>query len=240
MTEGPETTSALVASARQLLQSAADKSQQIEEIALTDLISRYLDALSTGKTLELDEAGEFVLLAARLMVLKSEHLLPHETVSDRDDEPEGRSRSILIDRVAIASGASFLHDRYGHESFAPLPHPYTVERPIEPRSPSLLTRTWAQMQKRSGETVRHVVAPAFVRLEVAVSTIIRNLRSGQKVRLGRLLRDASRQDAVMHFLAVLELVRIGQARAEQPGLFADIVIERNQPAGDEDLETRAG
>jgi chromatin segregation and condensation protein Rec8/ScpA/Scc1 (kleisin family) len=95
------------------------------------------------------------------------------------------------------------------------------------------------MQKRSGKAVRRVAAPAFVRLEVAVSTIIRHLRSGRPVRLGRLLRGATRQDAVMHFLAVLELVRRRQATAEQPDLFADIMIERSQQAG-EDVASRAG
>jgi chromatin segregation and condensation protein Rec8/ScpA/Scc1 (kleisin family) len=191
------------------------------------------------RSIDLEEVGEFLQLTSKLILLKSEHLLPHETAEVQDEEIAERVRPALMDRADIAVGASYLAERHGQESFAPLPHPYTVERPVEPRPASLLSRTWEQMQKRSGDAVLRVAAPAFLRLEVAVSTIIRNLRSGRSVRLGLLLRHASRQDAVMHFLAVLELVRRRQATAEQQGLFEDIVIERAEPVED-DLASRAG
>jgi segregation and condensation protein A len=213
--------------------------QPLQDIALSDLTTGYLTVIAGTEGLDLDEVGEFMQLAARLILLKSEQLLPGEDTCEPDETLDDHARPILIDRSGISAGTAYLLERFGHETFAPLPHAYTVERPIEPRPASLLSRTWDQMHKRSGEVVRRVAAPGFVHLEVAVSTLIRHLRSGRTIRLGRLLRDANREDAVMHFLAVLELVRRRQATAEQPGLFEDIVIKRAGETG-ENLESRAG
>lgn len=239
MTAHPGTASTAITPVREIAQTVAGHEQHIETVALSRMTATYLDSLGCRDAINLDEVGEFLQLAAGLMLLKSEGLLPHDPGNTCHEETGDRPRPILLDRVDIVAGASYLGKRFGQESFAPFPHAYTVERPVEPRPSSLLSRTWEQMQKRSGEVILRVAAPAFVRLEVAVSTIIRNLRSGRSVRLNRLLRGASRQDAVMHFLAVLELIRRRQATADQPGLFADIVIERAQRAG-EDVASRAG
>jgi chromatin segregation and condensation protein Rec8/ScpA/Scc1 (kleisin family) len=86
------------------------------------------------------------------------------------------------------------------------------------------------MQGRWQEPAKRVAVHSFVRLEATVSALIRRLHSGAKISLHLLLHGATKEDAVVHFVAVLELVRRRQAEATQTDLFGDITVEFRERA----------
>jgi len=208
-----------------------------EDIPVACVTRQFADYLVESQDVDLDAAGDFLRAAARLLLMKSEGLLPQPQPAVEHEGPE-KALEAIIDRDGLYFAVRRLAERQGLESFGPERRESPVEPRFEPRPPRLLLRAWAELQKRQAAARVRVSTPAFVRLEVALSRLLRRLQSRPAVSLGRVLGEASRQDAVVHFLAVLELVRRGQARASQRELFDDITIERVE--GGREPASRAG
>ena len=205
-----------------LLTMVAQRKLAADQVPVADVTEQFLSHLTGSGELDLALAGELIAASARLMASKSAYLLLEPL--DEDDEPAGR----VIDeaqRLAYREAGAFLAGREGDESVAPPVPPLAIERRPQPRSTQLLWRAWRAMSERVSAPTRRLAVPAFVRLEVAVSRVIRALHSGSAVVFRQLVRGSSRQDTVVHFVAVLELLRQGRIRAEQPDLFGDITVQ---------------
>lgn len=196
----------------------------VGELPLAELTAQFAAHLAAVPEPDLDETGEFLRAAARLLLLKSAMLLP-QLVEETEVE-EGPSPARYGPSGVIPEAVAELAVRQGAESFPPLPRALLIERPVEPFSALLLRRAWSQMESRRGPEAMPVSAPPFVRLEVALSRLIRRLAGGAAISFRSLLRGVNRNDAVVHFLALLELIRRRQASVSQTGLFEDIAIER--------------
>jgi chromatin segregation and condensation protein Rec8/ScpA/Scc1 (kleisin family) len=162
------------------------------------------------------------------MLLKSAALLV-SPVQDEDGEVErekddGLSR--LLDPVQQV--AATLRETEGYEAFPGAGRSRDIQRRVEPRSALALVRTWEAMRRGGSTRSARLSVPGFVRLETAVSGIIRRLRATGRTTLRHMLQRADRMEAVTHFLAVLELVRQRQIRTSQTAPFGDITLEWSQ------------
>jgi segregation and condensation protein A len=194
------------------------------EVPVADITKQFLTHMTEGEHLNLNLAGELVAASARLMAMKSAQLLIQPegeegegTLDDRAFDPKQR------DRYRDAVGCLFLIE--GKESFLPFTPPVEMERRSVSQSTNLLLRAWQDMHTRITAPERRLTVPGFVRLEVAVSGLIRALRSGSKMLFLQLVRGHSRNDTVVHFMALLELARQKRVRTEQEELFADITVQ---------------
>jgi chromatin segregation and condensation protein Rec8/ScpA/Scc1 (kleisin family) len=173
---------------------------------------------------DLEETGRLVAVVARIMLRKSAQLLVRP-VDEEADAAEKVARRQTMDREALGIAVGILAGSEGQESFAPVATPHLVDRPLEPRSSAALPRAWSELWIRAARAKTRVTIPAFVRLETAVSGLVRRLRVQGRISFGRLLDGADRNEAVVHFLAVLELVRRRQATTAQAEIFGDILVE---------------
>lgn len=203
------------------------------QLPLTDITRQFSGYMESAETLDLAAVADFVSTVARLMLWKSRALLQEEETVAEDDaipaEQRGRDEELI-------AGAHLLRMREGTEMFSAPPR--EMEKPREPYAPSLLHRAWSDIEERTHSAAVDVAVPAFVRLEVALSRIVRGLRSQGRLRFTRLLRGSSRGDVVMHFLALLELIRRGEAIVEQSQPFGDIECAPSRQ--DEPLASRIG
>jgi segregation and condensation protein A len=194
-----------------------------DEVPVADVTRQFLVHMNESEYLDLDRAGDLMAVSARLMLMKSSQLLTQPDFDEGGDErvdsvfdPSPRQRF----QVAIDS----LSGREGGESFTPFTAQIEIERRFEPRSPNLLVRAWNEMIPRAGTPDRRVTVPGFVRLEVAVSGLIRAFRSTRTLVFRQLIQGCNRNDTVVHFMAMLELVRQRRLRAEQGELFSEITM----------------
>jgi segregation and condensation protein A len=216
----------------ELAMLVAQKKLAVEDLPLSQMAAQLASHVHGEAYLDLDEVGTLMSVTAGLLLSKSARLLVQPMPAEEEDvTPFGSQR--ITDRIVFAHAAAILADREGLESFAPLAIPNLVERPVQPRSPAMLARAWADMQQRAASGRVRVAVPAFVRLETAVSRLIRRLRSHGWVSFASLLRGSNRQDAVVHFIAVLELVRQRQASVVQAMPYEDIRIEYTGRVADE-------
>jgi segregation and condensation protein A len=216
-----------------LLRLVSQRKISTGDIAVSDLTAQFRAFMDTPDAPDLDETGAFVSASARILAIKSADLLL--TDDDEDDEPEIRVRT--PDEILKAAAVG-LRAREGLESFAPSVPAFSPFPLPAPHSPALLVRAWHGLDHRTRSRIKRLTVPGFVQLEVALSGLIRRLRTNVRVSLSTLLHGESRNNAVVHFVALLELVRRGRARAEQDELGGEITVEWIEDA--RDASERAG
>ena len=197
----------------------------LDEVPLHDITQRFTEHLEAGRDGDLDATGEFVAIVARLMLQKSQALLPGPTWAEdeREEALVGDKPTFLPNMREIVDG---LGARQGMESYPALAPSPIAQRKLEPWTAGLLHRALQEIQTRQGPRKLELAAAPFIRLEVALSRLLRHLRQGRPLSLRAILGRSNRREVVVHFLAVLELVRRRQVVARQNKLFDDIRVER--------------
>lgn len=215
----------------------ASRQLALDQLQLAEIPAQFLAATRRQEEIDLDVAGEVLASVARLMFMKSVQLLA-QPVQETTDAEDGPPRHRTGDAGPVRAAALRLGELQGRESFPAPGRLDLVPRRTESRSPGLLLDAWRSIAERDARGVVRAVVPAFVKLEVAMSRMLRGLRGRGTLSFLGLVKGANRRDAVVHFLAALELVRRGQAVARQSGLFSDIALEWAEDAAER--QSRAG
>ncbi len=200
------------------------------EVPVAEVTRQCLSHLVQESTLDLELAGELMAASARLMVMKSSDLLAMPIHQEDDDLEAGSSDKSAL--VPFSDSISLLHEYQGRESFPLSGPPVGLAPRLEPRPSRLLLSAWSTMASRAGAARARlaVQAPSFIRLEAAISGLIRRLSQMPALSFFQMVRDSSRGDVVVHFLAVLELTRLSKIHTRQASLFGDIHVERTENA----------
>lgn len=95
-----------------LLHLVREQEVEIHEVRLLDVVSGYFEHLNTLKELNIEVAGEYMVIAATLMAIKSRSLLPREEVELEDDlDPEDELIQRLLEYRRFKGAADDLEDR---------------------------------------------------------------------------------------------------------------------------------
>jgi len=207
----------------------------IYDISLERITKQYLDYLQAFKELQIDIAGEFIVMAANLIYLKSRSLLPLDQQPPEEDVDEDDPRWDLIRQLIeykkFKEAAVQLHDRALEQegiftrdggsaplSDAPLPlHEVGIFQ---------LIHAFQEAIKRvdARENLGEIFAERFS-VSDKIEKILQLVSEGQAVRFSDLFAQAaSRVEIVVTFLALLELIRLNQVRALQRKMFDEIEI----------------
>ncbi len=202
----------------------------ITDIPISAITEQYLQYLDLMRELRLDVAGEFLVMAATLMLIKSRMLLPSD---EEDEEEEADPRHELVQQLLE-------YQRYREAALAlaerPLLHRDVFVRPpdaaLEPEPVPLQVGLWdlvealQRLLSRRTPAPRHTVELEPVSLRKCAEQLLLHLRSRRRVRFEELFdADSSRLQIVATFLALLELVRLGAVAALQEHWQAPIEIE---------------
>ena len=204
--------------------------------AITD---QYLVHLESIQFQDLETAGAFMVLAATLIYLKSKLLLPPgEGVEELLDEEGELLREELEERLReyarVKALGLWLAAREAEQallfgrSWSELPS--AEEIPLEDLSLHLLERAYRRLLQSAGRPALRDVEPNPLSVLERMGEILSLLRHTWSLLFSSLVgSERVRSELVVTLLALLELVRLGQARARQGELFGEIVIERSSP-----------
>jgi segregation and condensation protein A len=194
----------------------------------------YLAELSSREIPDPEEMAEFLWMAARLLLLKSVRLLPGETPTDEETELlgwEDEVRQRLEEYRAYKEIAGELLERAEQESFAfpPPARPIEAGGQEEPLDLDFLVAAFNSVLARIPPR------PVVVRgrtwtLQEKLDLISERLRQGPIELVEIILESEDRLEAVVTFVAVLELIRRSLIRVRQKERFGPIHVELREPA----------
>ena len=201
----------------------------ISNISLAEVSDSYLAYVEKLPELPLGETSQFVLVASTLLLIKSRSLLPILELSEDERESVEELERRLLRLKLVRQAARLLRKEWGKAplSFArraPMRAP--IFSPAESTQKTLhaaVTRLINLLPKPEN-LVNAVVAPLLA-LEDVIIGLRQRLSTTLKTRWSELVTGANRSEVIVHFLALLELVRAGSASVSQEKLFSDIVVE---------------
>lgn len=208
----------------------------IYEISLERITRQYLEYLQAFKELNIDVAGEFVVMAANLIYLKSRSLLPVDQQPPEEDAEEDDPRWDLIRQLIeykkFKEAAAQLQVRQLEQEQIFVREPGGFER-MDTASLRLGEVGIFQLINAFQAVIRRVEAREDLRelfgehftVSDKIEWILQRVADGVTLRFSELFASmASRVEIVVTFLALLELIRLRQIRASQATAFDEIEI----------------
>jgi segregation and condensation protein A len=225
-----------------LLHLARTNEIDLVQLPVRRITDQYLAHLEAVDFRDLDDAGAFLVLAATLVYLKSKLLLPKPDVEEEALDEEGEALRLELEaRLRAYARVKELGEwlrareaewgtRFGR-TWSELPMPEFL--PLESVSLWDLTETYrAFLVRLAAAEPSREVEPEPPSLLARMAEILGVLDHSWYVLFSALLgATPPRPEVVVTLLAVLELVRLQRARAQQRELFGDIVIERTLSGG---------
>jgi len=208
---------------------------QVSDIPIATITDQYLAMLEELPELNLDGAGEYLVMAATLVYIKSRMLLP---TAEDDEELEDDPRHELVQQlleyqryrdVALALGERAVLDR---DVFARDPEPLEPPGPGETAEPCVRDASLGDLLDALREVIRrlrppvvHEVAREEIPIGQAVERVLARFAIVEQVTFASLFPpDATRAEVIVTFLALLELIRLRVLRARQAERFGVITL----------------
>lgn len=211
----------------------------INDIALADIAEEFIQLMQDEQSgRELSKEASFIHIAATLLLLKSKSLLPHFVTTEEEEEStlDLARRLEMFER--IRSYASHLESIYGKLIYGA----GRAEDREDLRSPLFspedrftgaffmerLLRVRGALPKKNEP--QHVSVKQTVRLEDVLSNLSRRIKKHVALSFREFAHvgEASRGDIVVHFIALLELVKQGFVEAEQHEKRGDIELRHKE------------
>lgn len=208
----------------------------IYDIPIEKITRQYLEYMELFRMLDLEVAGEFVVMAANLIYIKSRSLLPaHQQPPEEmveEDDPRWELVRQLVEYKKFKDAAAHLQQReVAQENIFPrlADKPESSgERPLGEVSIFDLINAFQTVLKRASqrEDYREIFEETFS-VSDKIDLILRLTAPGVALAFTELfVAAASRAEIVVTFLALLELIRLKQLEITQPETFGEIEIRR--------------
>ncbi len=192
----------------------------IHDIPIARITQQYLQYIELMRLLDLDVAGEFLVMAATLMRIKAKMLLPLPASGDEEDEGDPREELVqrLLEYRLFKEASLGMQEREGlRRDAGPLP--------LAPATLFDLLGALQRMMQRKPEPAVYAVETEAYDIEEKMSLIARTVAEEGRVRFSEIMRSArARMEIIVSFMALLELIRMGTVRCVQDENFADILI----------------
>ena len=203
----------------------------IYDIPIALITDQYLQYLSVMQELNLDLAGEFLVMAATLIHIKSRMLIPRPTPEAAGELDEEDPREALVRRLLehqkFKAAAELLHERETLRSAQHRrPDAAIAEAAGDEQEPELevdlfsLLAAFRGVLERAKSRPRVVLPPEQMSIEQRIEQLLERLSENEAVGFEELFADANTRAAlIVTFLALLEMIRLKLIRAFQSGSF---------------------
>jgi segregation and condensation protein A len=214
----------------------------ITSLSLAAVTDQYLASLKDLEQLNADEISAFIVIAAKLLQIKSEALLPRPPARAAGEEDLGRS---LVDQLKLYKRYKEIGLWMNERQQADLRTYLRVAPPpkVEPKLDltnltleRLVTAAEEAFAKgRNKQPLGMIIAPPRVTIREKIDLITKVMKELEHSTFRALLQPgASRLEIVVTFLAMLELVKRYHIHANQLELFSDIEIDRMEEWKDDE------
>ena len=217
----------------------------ITALSLAAVTEQYLEYLHKLEETQPEEISAFLVIAAKLIQIKSEALLPRPPVLEPGEEDVGAA---LVEQLKLYKRfkeiANILHEReaLNLRTYLRLAPPPKIEGKLDLTDITIadLLEAAIEVYAKEGEkqALGTVITAPKVTIREKIELISKKFGTTQHASFKELLGEhPSRVEIVVTFLALLELVKRYRVSARQESLFTDIEIERAEDwNSDEEIE----
>ncbi len=216
----------------------------IYDIPIERVTNQYMEYLNVMKMLDLNIAGEFIVMAATLMMIKSRMLLPvdeREELEEEEEDPRWDLVRQLVEYKKFKDIANQLQEREFHqENIFDFGGKSAVV--LEKDDPGLVMQDVSLFDLISAfndvlknappEQLGEIAADTFTVAD-KIDHVLKTIRTKGKIRFSEMFsKMASRNEIICTFLAMLELLRLRHVKAVQDTNFGEIVITKSDDDND--------
>jgi segregation and condensation protein A len=212
----------------------------IYDIPIAFIAAQYLDYLALLDELDLDVAGEFLVMAATLIHIKSRMLLPRPDPSQEDAEEDPREALIrrLVEHQRYRQAAERLHEREAlREAQWQRPDGRVAQVAGEEFEPEMevdlfsLVSAFKSVLERAKHRPKVDLPAEQIPIEKRIDQLLARLSETEACGFEDLFDDvSSKGDLIVTFLALLEMIRLKLVRVFQAGSFGPIRIYKSKAA----------
>ncbi len=220
----------------------------VYDIPIESITRQYLDVLHEMENLSLEVAGEFFVMAATLMYIKSRMLLPREKRPQDETDEEGEDPrwelvQQLLEYRRFKEAAEQIEEQI-RETNDYLPREVVVEktadaeRPIKPFDRFEIWNAFNLVLRRLAEKLQvGEIHEEPITVADRMADIVKTLESRPRFRFSELFADRPMSIYLLTatFLAILELTRLRTINLFQNNAFSDIDIEKASDQNPPDL-----
>jgi segregation and condensation protein A len=214
----------------------------IYDIPIALITQQYLDYLDLMAELNLDVAGEFLVMAATLIHVKSRTLLPRPDPAQEDPEEDPREALVrrLLEHQRFKAAAELLHEKEIQRSAQwARPDGRVAEMVGEAPEPEVevdlfsLMAAFRQVLDRARRRPQVMLPPEQISIETRIEQLMARLSETEACGFEELFADVqTRSGMVVTFLALLEMIRLKRVRVFQQGSCGPIRVYRRERPGD--------
>ncbi|PIR20132.1 MAG: segregation/condensation protein A [Deltaproteobacteria bacterium CG11_big_fil_rev_8_21_14_0_20_47_16] len=195
----------------------------IVNIPIAFITEQYLKYIDDMETIDVDVAGEFIVMAAELMQIKSQMLLPQAPALE-EDEPDPRAdlvrRLLEYQRYKEAANTLLARDQLERDVYVPLSPervPKDVEGPID-GNVFYLVNAFNKILKKVPTDRYHEVRVDRISVNTRILSIVEELKTKKMMTLEQMIpENPTKFDVVVTFLALLEMGRLRMIQIHQAG-----------------------
>ncbi|HSO11837.1 MAG TPA: segregation/condensation protein A [Anaerolineales bacterium] len=217
----------------------------ITTVSLAMVTDQYLAYINSLEQINADEISAFLVIAAKLIQIKSEALLPRPPAREPGEENAGQS---LVDQLKLykrfkeIGGWLSAREQANLRTYLRVAPPPKVEPKLDLSNITLENLVLAAQEvfakEKAKKPLASVIAAPRVTIREKIDMISKMMKDAQHATFSMLIKNsASRLEIVVTFLAMLELIKRYRVQAHQEGLFSDIEIDRMEDwSEDEEIE----
>lgn len=206
-----------------LLSLIAKNKVDIYDIPIALILDQYMEYIEQMRQMDMEIAGEFIVMAAELMLIKSRMLLPRPETEEKDEEdPRAALARALIEYKRAKEAAAFLSDQYGIYAGRIAKEPEVLDTRSdlpEHIELSLLEKALGRVLSRNSRlpdlareselAIQRLLSAKIVPVSAKIFTVMRLLRKNGTMDFEDILMTAhSRSGLIAIFSATLELLKV--------------------------------
>jgi segregation and condensation protein A len=208
----------------------------VYDIPISEITQQYLDYIEIIQLLDLEAASDFILMAATLMRIKAQMLLPKPDLEEIEDIEDPRQELVyrLLEYKRFKDVALDLAEKEKEAKLTFQRGSYIFEhKTIEPDFSAIsdvtlfdLVAAFRQVVGAKSAEPVHRINEIKVNLEEQIQLVMDTLREKRRVEFTSLFNEADdKLVLIVTFIAILELVKQKNIRASQSDVFGKIIIE---------------
>ncbi|HUU45574.1 MAG TPA: segregation/condensation protein A [Acidobacteriota bacterium] len=207
----------------------------ITDIPIARITAEYLGLLRLMEACDLEVAGEYIVMAATLMRIKSAMLLPRDPEAEEDEDPREELVQALLEYRKFKEGSKILARQetlerlvYARADFASGPLPAKSCFVMDQTFYDLLQAFQDVLRRNESDDAHDVVVPEHT-VEQRIAELEGLIAANERLDFAALFAGlAARWLIIVTFLAILELIRLRRITVRQPRPFGDIVLLRRE------------